>query len=116
MLFRDFDAFGAVGRVESDEHGDERVITTSSRRESAHDVGLTSPRTTAAAWKLDPMCVECRKRIANAEQAALVVMPNKSHRVAHRRECFVKAIVLANPAIVAGSPAITPSASERNHQ
>lgn len=94
-------------RVEQDEEGMLRTVATPGTigMKVGYIVGLSAVNSTRAAWKMDPSCAHCTKKVDAPANAALVIMPNRSHRIAHRGECFIMALVASNPLIVTGRPA-----------
>lgn len=85
-------------RLEADEQGALRAVAEHAVKVK-YTVGLSTPRTTRRAWSDNRACAHCGDVVRLPSDAALVVLPDKSHRVAHRGVCFVHALVAAQPAI-----------------
>lgn len=76
-------------QTESDESGEPRLVAPEGVLRTDWIVGLKTPRNTKEAWRQNQDCVECSTPIDRVENAALVILPDKSHRVAHRKDCIV---------------------------
>src|SRR4051812_1569113 len=91
-------------RIDYDEEGALRLIAAE-RPERAfgfkvrYVVGVSTPLSTRRAWREDRACVTCAKPVDEPTNAALVILPDRTQRIAHRGECFVIAIITYHPNI-----------------
>lgn len=94
------DTSDVIITVESDEEGEARLVSAPAFPTGArlyYHMGLSAPRTLRHAWAANPICVQCDRHIASHKDAGLIVMPDRSHRIACRKTCFVRAVVRFNP-------------------
>jgi len=96
-------AVRTILREELDEEGDLRIIAESAAlpapARTRATVGLRAPRTRDRAWRDNPRCIECDATIAHPADSGLVILDDRSHRVACKSPCFVRAIAKLNPTL-----------------
>jgi len=91
-------------RIEQDEEGMLRTVATPGTigMKVGYVVGVSTPSSTRTAWRFNSMCAHCAMPVDAPTNAALVITPNRDHRIAHRGECFILSLLACNPAIVTG--------------